>query len=143
MAKNSDKTQGATVTFPRHLFSDPKDLLVFLEMPGFMDDWSDLDLDVEDDLLALQITIMLDPQGSPVVPGTGGLRKLRFAPPNWNKGKRGALRVCYVFFEELGIVLLVVAYSKAEHDDLTEAGKKAMKKEIERQEELLRNGFYK
>jgi len=62
---------------------------------------------------------MLSPTSPPVIRGTGGLRKMRFAPPSWHTGKRGALRVCYVFLHEHAIVLLVGFYAKNEREDLT------------------------
>ncbi|MGH7215365.1 MAG: hypothetical protein ACREIT_11435, partial [Tepidisphaeraceae bacterium] len=55
--------------------------------------------------------------------GTGGLRKLRFAPPSWHTGKRGATRVCYAYFSRFANVLLVVAFGKNEQANL-DAGQK-------------------
>ena len=52
----------------------------------------------------------------------------------WAKGKSGAVRVCYVYFEKFGIVLLVIAYGKTEAADLSPAQKKALRQLIERQE---------
>ncbi len=108
-------------------------MLQFIEMPGFSNDWEELRLD-SDDLLALQVAIMSGPTRAPVVQGTGGLRKIRFAPPRWNIGKSGAVRVCYVYFDEWGIVLLVIAYSKNEKDSLTANEKATVRDLIARQE---------
>ncbi len=118
--------------YPKHKFQ-PEEMLQFIEMHGFSDDWKDLDLD-SDDLLALQVAIMSGPTRPPVVQGTGGLRKIRFAPPRWNVGKSGATRICYVFFEAWGIVLLVIAYPKNEKDSLTVDEKQAIRDLIARQE---------
>lgn len=120
-----------TLVYPQHQFN-PEDLLTFIEMKGFAEDWKGLQLN-EDDLFALQIAIMSDPRAAPVIQGTGGLRKLRFAPSRWNVGKRDALRVCYVYFEEFGIVLLVIAYSKGDKDDLSADEKRSIKQLLERQ----------
>ena len=120
----------------------PEDLLTFIELPGFIADWESLGLDVEYDLLALQFAIMAGPKGGKVIPGTGGLRKLRFSPPRWRTGKRGALRVCYVYFEEFAVVVLVYAYSKSQQEDLTPAEKKAVRKLIEREREALSRRTY-
>lgn len=79
----------------------------------------------DDELLALQIAIMDDPTAAPVVVGTGGLRKLRFAPPGWRRGKSGAARVCYFYFQRWRVVLLMVAYAKGTRADLTPAQRKA------------------
>lgn len=115
----------------------PEDLLTFIELRGFIDDWEGMKLDVELDLLALQVAIMAAPKAAPVIPGTGGLRKLRFSPPAWKTGKRDAIRVCYVYFEEFWTVLLVVAYPKSQKDNLTESEKRQINKLIDRQHVLL------
>jgi hypothetical protein len=120
----------ATLEYPKHAFQ-PVDLVTFVELDGFSDDWKDLGLS-DDDLMALQIMIMAGPKASPVIPGTGGLRKMRFAPAAWRKGKRGAMRVCYVYLEEWAAVLLVVAYSKKEKSTLSQADRKAYRQLIQR-----------
>ena len=51
------------------------------------------------------------------------------------------MRVCYVYFERYGIVLLCLVFRKGELDDLSDAGKKAAKKAIERIEMQLRQRF--
>jgi hypothetical protein len=124
-----------SLAFPQHAFQ-PEDLLTFVELHGFADDWRKLGLS-DDDLQALQVMIMTKPDGAPVIPGTGRLRKVRFAPSHWNSGKRGAARVCYVYFEEFGLVLLVIAYSKNERDDMPAAHKKAYRDLIAREQREL------
>ena len=116
-----------------------EDLLDFVETRVFTREWKDLGLS-DDDLFTLQITIMGDPKGSPPIAGTGGLRKLRFSPPRWRRGKRGALRVCYVYFEQYAIVLLVVVYAKGEKDSLSAREKRIIKRMIEEQEKELAKG---
>lgn len=117
----------------------PEDLLNFVETRVFTREWKDLGLS-DDDLFALQIMIMGDPKGSPLIAGTGGLRKRRFSPPRWWRGKRGALRVCYVYFEQYAIVLLVVVYAKGEKDSLSAREKRIIKHMIEEQEKELAKG---
>lgn len=117
---------------------EPEDLLSFVEAHGFSRDWDHLRLGI-DDLVALQLTIMVNPKAGDVVAGTGGLRKLRFAPPAWRLGKRSGIRVCYVYFEEFGIVLLVIAYPKSAKDDLTAAEKKALRHMIDEQRKVFSN----
>lgn len=70
---------------------------------------------------------MKNPSLAPVMSGTGGLRKLRFAPRRWKRGKRGAIRVCYAYFPRHYLILLVMAYSKAEKDNLARHEKLAIK----------------
>lgn len=95
-------------------------------------------MDVEFDLYDLQRLIMFDAHKAPVVRGTGGLRKLRFAPAKWHKGKSGAVRVCYACFEELGVVVLVLAYAKSEAENFSEAEKRAIRQTLARIEDVLR-----
>ncbi|NQT13655.1 MAG: hypothetical protein HQ582_12960 [Planctomycetes bacterium] len=111
-----------------------------MELDWFVDSWDDLTL-TDHDLSALQILIMCNPRSGRVMKGTGGLRKLRFSPESWKTGQRGALRVCYVYFEKYGIVLLSLVFRKGELDNLSEAGKKAGKKAIERIDKLLEERF--
>jgi hypothetical protein len=142
MAKNKRTSTRAQLTYPRHAFN-PEDLLHFIELREFTRGWDDLGLDDEDDLTALQIMIMIGPKNHPVIRGTGGLRKIRFAPDDWNKGKSGSVRVCYVYFQDYGIVLLVVAYGKGEKDDLSAADKRAISKLISGIEKELDRMFKK
>lgn len=138
MAASKRDKQKLILQYPQQL-PKPEDLLHFIEMEGFSDDWAQLGLDVDRDLLALQILIMVGGKNSPVVEGTGGLRKLRFSPERWKVGKRGAVRVGFALFEEYGIVLLIVAYAKNDRDDLNAAAKKCIKKLIgEAKQELDR-----
>ena len=109
----------------------------FIETRPFSESWDDLNLR-DEDLQSLQQAILRDPTKAPVIPGTGGLRKLRFVPRRWSKGKRGALRVCFVYFQEDGVVLLALCYSKTEKDDLSPDDKKAIRQLIQRQEQAFR-----
>jgi hypothetical protein len=113
------------------------DLLFFIETAEFTASWDEMGLDAENDLATLQLRIMSNPKGAPVVSGTGGLRKLRFAPPRWQVGKSGAVRVCYTFFEEYGIVLLLLSYPKSEKDDLTITERNAVRAYIKRAKDAL------
>ena len=107
---------------------EPDQLLHFVELDEFGADWEQLGLDVESDLLALQHALMLNPMAGDLVPGTGGLRKLRFSPPRWSKGKRGALRVCYAYFQEFWTILLLMVYAKGVQSNLTAAEKQGIRK---------------
>ena len=88
----------------------------FIEIPLFSRRWTEIGLD-EDDLLALQIMLLKDPESGPVMEGTGGIRKVRF--PLKNRGKSGSVRVCYADFEEFEVTYLITAFTKAERENLT------------------------
>ena len=106
---------------------NPENLLHFVETDEFVRRWASLGLDEEKDLWDLQDTIMRSPTVGDVIPGTGGLRKMRFGRRHNRMGKRGGLRVCYVLFPEHCIVLLVTAYGKNQKDDLSAAEKKRIR----------------
>lgn len=56
------------------------------------------------------------------IPGTGGVRKLRYAIGG--RGKSGGVRVIYYFFDEVNPVLALFLYGKNEQGNLTPAEKK-------------------
>src|SRR3954464_8514862 len=78
----------------------------------------------DEDLRALENLIQERPEAGRVIPGTGGMRKIRFAPPSWNRGKSGATRVCYACFLKGTLVYLMAAFGKNEQENLS-AGDKA------------------
>lgn len=122
------------ISYPDHLL-DPDRWVNFIELHGFRDDWKKLGL-TDEDLWVAQGLIGSNPRGSPVIRGTGGLRKLRFAPPK-QSGRRKWYRLCYVYFPEAAVVLLIVAYAKNESDDIAEEDKKYFKELIERENAVL------
>jgi hypothetical protein len=106
------------------------DLLSFIEWPSFHREWRQLGL-TDEDLWELQDSILEIPLAGKLVAGTGGLRKLRFAPARAKRGKSGALRVCYVCFLRHGIVYLITVYAKGEKDDISPNERKSIKRLIE------------
>jgi hypothetical protein len=131
------KRQRHTLVFPGRHFK-PEEVLRFVQLTPFARGWEGLGLNSDEDLAALEIMLMLNPAGCPVVQGTGGLRKARFAPARWKTGKSGAVRVGYVYLQEHGTILLVIAYSKDEKDELTPDEKKAIRRLIRQIEEEFR-----
>ena len=71
----------------------------------------------DDDLARLQRELLEDPKVGPVIQGTGGVRKMRFAFED--RGKSGSARVIYVDFEVYDKIYLITAYPKNEKDNLT------------------------
>jgi hypothetical protein len=97
----------------------------FIEVPLFSKRWKEIGLD-DDDLLALQIILLKDPESGPVMSGTGGIRKVRF--PLENRGKSGSVRVCYTDFAEYEVIYLVSAFTKDEQSNLSDEEKRVLKK---------------
>lgn len=72
----------------------------------------------------MEAAIAANPSGSPVIPGTGGIRKSRWAGSG--RGKRGGIRAIYFFHAPLDDIYMLTAYAKADRQDLTPADKKAL-----------------
>lgn len=81
----------------------------------------------DDDFLALQKELLAEPDKGNVIPGCGGLRKLRFADRKRGKGKRGGVRVIYLHIPEAERIDLLAVYGKDEKDDLTEKEKRILR----------------
>jgi len=114
----------------------PEDLLNFIELRTFSRDWKKLGLeDVDRD--ALSLLVMIAPKEPPIVPGTGGLRKMRFVPPGMKVGKSHGFRVCYAYFEEYATVVFVRAYAKNQQDDLSQAERNDIKVILHEVETIL------
>lgn len=75
---------------------------------------------------ALQNTLVENPMAGAVMPGCGGLRKVRAAQELRGVGKRGGIRVIYLYLPEARRIDLLAAYSKNEKDDLTPQEQKAL-----------------
>jgi hypothetical protein len=104
---------------------DPESWPRFIRFPAFNRDWERLGLNGED-LRLLELEILENPTRPPVVQGTGGLRKLRFAGRRSARGKSGACRVCYVLYPHFGTIALVVVFGKNEKHDLSPADRLAI-----------------
>jgi mRNA-degrading endonuclease RelE of RelBE toxin-antitoxin system len=65
----------------------------------------------------LQLELADRPDRGPVISGSGGLRKIRW--PGSSRGKRGGIRVIYYWARDRHRILMLLAYAKADTDDLT------------------------
>lgn len=65
-----------------------------------------------------------NPEAGDVIPGTGGVRKLRWA--RTGSGKRGGARVVYFHYRPDCPLYLLLAYAKAHATDLSADEKKAV-----------------
>jgi mRNA-degrading endonuclease RelE of RelBE toxin-antitoxin system len=97
------------------------------ELPRFTA-WAEAHWD-RDGIAAFVDFIARNPIAGAVIPGTGGLRKIRWAMPG--KGKRGGARVIYYYHDADDPLTLLAGYAKAEKADLTTAEKKAMSAFVE------------
>ena len=99
----------------------------FKYLAAFVRQWERLGLD-DDDLRELEFLILANPSAGSVVAGSGGLRKLRFAPSSWRRGKRGALRIGYSHNPRLEKVLVLAVYAKSDKANLTPAERREIKR---------------
>jgi len=79
----------------------------------------------------LQSTLVIRPEAGAVMPGSGGLRKLRWAGSG--RGKRGGVRVIYYWVTTQERLLMLYIYPKNEQDDLTAEQLKALRSIVERE----------
>ena len=77
----------------------------------------------------LQLALVRRPDWGKVIPGGGGLRKLRWAGSG--RGKRGGLRVIYYWQAADDQIWLLLAYPKSERGDLSHGEIKQLKRLVE------------
>jgi hypothetical protein len=97
----------------------------FVELPAFERHRAEY-LD-DEEYRALQLQLMLNPEAGAVMPGTGGLRKVRFVDHRRGKGKRGGLRVIYYWWSAGPQFWLFAIYDKDEMADLSAAERAALR----------------
>ena len=78
----------------------------------------------EDDKRELIDLLATSPLAGDEIPGTGGVRKLRFAASG--RGKRGGARVIYYYLDDAMPVYALLAYAKAAKTDLTPKERRAV-----------------
>ncbi len=94
----------------------------FVETPAFT---ARLHAHLEDEAYrALQIALLLRPEQGALIPGTSGLRKLRWSAAG--RGKRGGLRLIYYWAPAEQVVYMLYLYAKNEQGDLTPAQTRAL-----------------
>lgn len=98
---------------------------LFVETTGFSEAREDYLSD--EGYAVLQQMLMDDPTKGQVIPGTGGLRKLRIGDVQRGKGKRGGSRVIYLHILEAKRFYMIDVYGKDEQDDLSPEDKKDFK----------------
>jgi hypothetical protein len=83
----------------------------------------------EDEYIGLQSLLVLYPKSGKVVPGSGGVRKIRWAMSG--KGKSGGVRIIYYFKPNDNEIWLLTIYSKNEVENIPAHILRKIAKEIE------------
>ena len=73
-------------------------------------------LDDDDEYRELQQYLIQNPEAGEVIPGSGGLRKLRWARPG--AGKRGGLRIIYLVRYRPNEFWMLTLYAKAKRENI-------------------------
>lgn len=83
----------------------------------------------EDELTEFKVWLANNALSGDVIPGTGGIRKVRWGRAGM--GKRGGTRVIYFNLLADGVIALFIVYTKAKLDNLPVTILLQMKKEFE------------
>jgi hypothetical protein len=93
------------------------------ELPLFQrlarDVWDDVEREAFVDFIAR------NPEAGDVIPETGGVRKVRWG--RQGSGKRGGARVIYFYHDRQMPLFLLLAYAKAQREDMTPDQKKLVR----------------
>ena len=100
---------------------------IIVETESFLTSASKLWSENERD--AFKLYIGLNVLEGDLVPGTGGLRKVRWSRAG--TGKRGGVRVIYYYYDGNAPLYLLFAYPKGVKDDLTAGEKEAFRAVVE------------
>ena len=101
----------------------------FVEAPAFTrhrDDYLD-----DDGLAEMQVYLAANPEAGDLVPGAGGIRKLRWKDRRRGKGRRGGLRVIYYCFLSQQEIWLLTLFAKDEIADLSKDEKNRLRRALE------------
>ncbi len=101
--------------------------MIFTESPAFSR--KVYDVLTEEELIALEHRLVLSPDSGDLIPGAGGLRKIRVA--SGGKGKRGGSRVIYYWYVDPEKIQFCRIYEKSNQADLSKTEIRQIIKEIE------------
>ena len=80
----------------------------------------------DDEYRSLQTALIFRPEQGPLIPETGGLRKVRLG--GRGKGKRGGYRIIYYWNKPTETFYMLLVYPKSKQEDLTPTQRKLLGK---------------
>ncbi len=89
--------------------------MLFIETPIFTK--LVIDLMPDDEYRKIQLALVLRPEAGKIIPGSGGLRKIRWKSSG--SGKRGGLRLIYFWDVQDDRIYMLLIYKKSKQEDLT------------------------
>jgi mRNA-degrading endonuclease RelE of RelBE toxin-antitoxin system len=84
---------------------------------------------LEEDYDDFERDLAENPTIGSVIPGTGGVRKIRLKSAS--KGKSGGFRICYYYYQLEEDIFLIQIYPKNVQENLTADEKKILKKWVD------------
>jgi hypothetical protein len=83
----------------------------------------------DDEYSILQQALLSDPEAGAIIPGSGGVRKLRWGVTG--RGKRGGIRVIYFLRTRQGQIWMLTLYAKNVTENISASILKQIKDEID------------
>ncbi len=83
----------------------------------------------DDEYGSLQESLMKNPDAGSVIPGSGGIRKIRWAAQG--RGKRGGYRVIYYVRRTHGVIWMLTMYPKNVAENIPTHVLRQIRKEVE------------
>lgn len=101
--------------------------VVFVETPTFTK--RVLELLDDEQYSALQMKLAGQPDAGALIPGSGGMRKIRWAA--CGRGKRGGVRLIYYWWVAQDRISMLLVYPKNEQDNLSADQVKQLRRALE------------
>ena len=115
-----NRQDNACIIYPSGVYPESKPLNTIVELSTFSKEIGSAITEAQRDELVEYLAE--HPTKGDEIPGTDGLRKLRWQ--SQSKGKRGGLRVIYFFYNHSAPLYLLAVYKKSDPENLSPKGEK-------------------